>query len=123
VQAPKDPDSRRADFVFRPNHRGRIRESHSVRRYFKPLLNAAQLPNVWLYQTAAMIALAAGVPPRIVSEQLGHASVAFSLDVYSRVLPHLQHAAVEKVQALLFSAMAVVYPVFVAVNRGGITSD
>jgi hypothetical protein len=45
--------------------------------------------------------LAAGVSPKIISEQLGHASVAFTLDVYSHVLPHMQDAAAEKVEALL----------------------
>jgi len=45
--------------------------------------------------------LAAGVSPKIISEQLGHASVAFTLDVYSHVLPHMQDAAAEKVETLL----------------------
>ena len=92
------------DLVFRAKRGGPIRESHFVRRYFKPLLNAAQLPNIRLYdlrQTAATIALAAGISPKTVSEQLGHASSAFTLDVYSHVLPHMQEAAAEKVQTLL----------------------
>lgn len=58
-QAPRNLDSCGADFVFRANHGGPIRESHFVRRYFKPLLNAAQLPNIRLYDlrhTAATIA-------------------------------------------------------------------
>ena len=65
------------------------------------------MPNIRLYDlrhTAATIALAAGVSPKIISEQLGHASVAFTLDVYSHVLPHMQDAAAEKVQALLIDA-------------------
>jgi integrase len=92
------------DLVFRAKRGGPIRGSHFVRRYFKPLLKAAQLPNIRLYDlrhTAATISLAAGVSPKIISEQLGHASVAFTLDVYSHVLPHMQEAAAEKVQALL----------------------
>ena len=62
------------------------------------------MPNIRLYDLrhrAATLALAAGVSPKIISEQLGHASVAFTLDVYSHVLPHMQDAAAEKVQALL----------------------
>ena len=62
------------------------------------------MPNIRLYElrhTAATLALAAGVSPKIISEQLGHAGVAFTLDVYSRVLPHMQDAAAEKMQALL----------------------
>ncbi len=62
------------------------------------------MPNIRLYDlkhAAATLALAAGVSPKIISEQLGHASVAFTLDVYSHVLPHMQDAAAEKVEALL----------------------
>jgi integrase len=40
----------------------------------------------------------------VISEQLGHASVAFTLDVHSHVLPHMQDTAAEKVQALLIEA-------------------
>ena len=54
-----------------------------------------------LRHTAATLALAAGVPAKVVSEQLGHASSAFTLDVYSHVLPHMQSEAAERVAALL----------------------
>ena len=37
--------------------------------------------------------LKAGVHPKIVSERLGHATVAFTLDTYSHVVPGLQEAA------------------------------
>jgi integrase len=47
------------------------------------------------------LALAAGVSPKIISEQLGHASAAFTLDVYSHLLPHMQDEAAEKGEALL----------------------
>jgi integrase len=47
------------------------------------------------------LALSAGVSPKIVSEQLGHASVAFTLEVYSHVLPHMQDTAAMMVEALL----------------------
>jgi integrase len=92
------------DLVFRAKRGGPIRESHFVRRYFKPLLKAAGLPAIRLYDlrhAAATIALAAGVPPKVISEQLGHSSVAFTLDVYSHVLLHMQDAAADMVQALL----------------------
>ena len=91
-------------FVFVAKRGGPIHESKFVSRYFKPLLKEAGLPNIRLYDLrhgAATLALAAGVSPKIISEQLGHASVAFTLDVYSHVLPHMQDAAAEKVQALL----------------------
>jgi integrase len=93
--------------VFHAKRGGPIRESRFVQRHFKPLLKSAELPAIRLYDlrhTAATISLAAGVSPKVISEQLGHASVAFTLDVYSHVLPHMQHAAVEKVQALLINS-------------------
>ena len=51
--------------------------------------------------TAATLALSAGVPAKVVSEQLGHATSAFTLDVYSHVLPHMQAEAAVRVAALL----------------------
>lgn len=87
------------DLVFTAHRGGPIREARLVRVYFKPLLRSAGLPNVRLYDlrhTAATLGLAAGVSPKIVSEQLGHASVAFTLEVYSHVLPHMQEAAAKQ---------------------------
>ena len=75
--------------------------------HLKPLLRSAEIRDIRLYDlrhTAATISLIAGVSPKIISEQLGHASVAFTLDVYSHVLPHMQDAAAEKVEALLITA-------------------
>jgi integrase len=93
--------------VFTAHRGGPIQEARFVGRYFKPLLRSAGLPNIRLYDlrhTAATLALVAGVSPKIVSEQLGHASVAFTLEVYSHVLPHMQETAAMKVEALLMAA-------------------
>jgi len=95
------------EVVFTPQRGGPIRESRFVVRYFKPFLKAAGLPNIRLYDlrhTSATLGIAAGVSAKIISEQLGHASVAFTLDVYSHVLPHMQEAAAKKVESLLFGA-------------------
>ena len=53
-----------------------------------------------LRHTHASLALQAGVPAKIVSERLGHATVAFTLDVYSHVIPGLQDEAAERIAAL-----------------------
>ncbi len=103
-QAPKEMEARGDLLLFRARRGGPIRESRLVQDHFKPLLKSAELPAIRLYDlrhTAATISLIAGVSPKVISEQLGHASVAFTLDVYSHVLPHMQDAAAEKVQALL----------------------
>jgi integrase len=38
-------------------------------------------------------ALAAGISPKVVSERVGHADVAFTLKTYSHVLPGMDHDA------------------------------
>lgn len=53
-----------------------------------------------LRHTHASLALQAGVSAKVVSDRLGHSSVAFTLDVYSHVVPALQEAAAESVAAL-----------------------
>jgi integrase len=59
-----------------------------VYKHFKPILTRARLPMIRLYDlrhTAATLALTVGVSPKVVSEQLGHTSAAFTMDVYSHV--------------------------------------
>ncbi len=43
-----------------------------------------------LRHTHATLMLMAGVPPKVVSERLGHATVAFTMDVYAHVIPGMQ---------------------------------
>ena len=42
----------------------------------------------------------------MVSEQLGHASTAFTLDTYSDVLPHMQDEAAAKMEAALMNSLS-----------------
>jgi integrase len=49
-----------------------------------------------LRHTHATLLLQQGVHPKIVSERLGHSSVAITLDTYSHVLPGLQRAAAQR---------------------------
>lgn len=56
-----------------------------------------------LRHTHATLALQAGVHPKIVSERLGHSTVAFTLDVYSHAIPHLQKQAAADIAALVLS--------------------
>lgn len=59
-----------------------------------------------LRHTHASLMLKAGVHPKIVSERLGHSSVAFTLDTYSHVVPGLQEAAALKFDETLSRADA-----------------
>jgi integrase len=55
-----------------------------------------------LRHTHASLLLEAGVNPKIVSERLGHHSVAFTLDTYAHVLPGLQGDAAEDLSDRIF---------------------
>jgi integrase len=69
---------------------------------FARLVRAAALPSIplqGLRHTYASLALAKGVNPAIVSRRLGHATVAFTLDIYSHVLPQVDAEAAEVIAA------------------------
>jgi integrase len=62
-------------------------------RSLNRILIRARLPLIRFHDlrhTAATLALSGNVNPKIVSEMLGHSSVAFTLDTYSHVLPTMQ---------------------------------
>jgi integrase len=71
-------------------------DRYHVRRRFKALLRRAGLPQVRFHDlrhTCATVLLAKNVNPKIVSEMLGHATIAITLDTYSHVLPNMGDAA------------------------------
>jgi integrase len=69
--------------------------THAFTKYAKRAgVTGVHLHN--LRHTHASLMLKAGVHPKIVSERLGHSSVAFTLDTYSHVVPGLQEAAALK---------------------------
>jgi integrase len=72
--------------------------------WFRRLARAAGLPPIRLHDVRhsyATAALAAGVPAKVVSERLGHATVAITLDVYSHVIPGMDAAAANAVASLI----------------------
>ncbi|MHB1630006.1 MAG: tyrosine-type recombinase/integrase [Bacilli bacterium] len=77
-----------------------------VQRHFKPLLKRAGISTkLRLYDlrhTCATLLLRQGTNPKIVSERLGHASIAITLDTYSHVLPDMQQDATNALQEMLF---------------------
>lgn len=46
--------------------------------------------------------LAAGVPMKVVSEMLGHSSLAVTSEVYSHVVPELRREAADRIGGVLF---------------------
>jgi len=54
-----------------------------------------------LRHTCAAVLLEQGVDPKFVSERLGHASVAATMDIYSHLLPDMQEKAALAIDAAL----------------------
>ncbi len=76
-------------------------------RLFRRHVDAAGLPRIRLHDlrhTHATLLLEAGVNPKIVSERLGHHSVAFTLDTYAHVTPGMQAEAAEKLARIVADA-------------------
>jgi len=110
MTTPNDPFPEGIDLVFKTVS-GHPMNADCLAKHFRSILEVARLPRIRLYDlrhTAATLALATGVSPKVVSEQLGHASTAFTLDTYAHVLPHMQDEAATKVEALLFGKESVV---------------
>jgi hypothetical protein len=69
---------------------GRPIHPHRFSKWFEQHARAAGLPRIRLHDVRhsyATAALAAGVPAKVVSERLGHANIAITMDTYSHVLP------------------------------------
>jgi integrase len=84
--------------VFHDTRGGHLRNGNVTKRSFKPLLEKAGMPALRLYDlrhTCATLLLLAGVPAKVVSERLGHASVTITLDTYSHILPDMQERAAD----------------------------
>jgi integrase len=72
--------------------------------WFEQHARAAGLPRIRLHDVRhsyATAALAAGIPAKVVSERLGHANIAITMDTYSHVLPGLDAAAAGTVAQLI----------------------
>lgn len=52
----------------------------------------------------ASLAMAAGVPPKVVQERLGHADVKTTLSIYSHVMPGMQRQAAAQIADLVAAA-------------------
>src|SRR5205814_9374659 len=74
---------------------------------FDRLVAHSGLPRISLHDlrhTHATILLRAGVPVKVVSERLGHASAAFTITVYQHVMPGMQADAATLFSDLVASA-------------------
>lgn len=90
------------DLVF-PSKFGTPITLARLRIAFEAILTAAELPHMRLYDlrhSFVTLSLAAGVDPKTVSDEAGHASTAFTLDHYGHVLKIMRDGAVDKREEL-----------------------
>jgi len=81
-----------------------IRRDNLHDKHWKPLLKRSELPDIRFHDlrhTCATILLTKGVHPKIVSEMLGHSSIAITLDTYSHVIPGLGEVAANAMEDVL----------------------
>lgn len=84
---------------------GRPLGARNIYRAFQGHVEKASLPRVRFHDlrhTCATLLLAGRVNPKIVSEMLGHATVAITLDIYSHVLPDMQQDAAMTLEHILY---------------------
>ncbi len=93
--------------VFAGETGGIVTPSNLRNRAFARLLKRAGLPSTTrfhdLRHTCATLLLSKNVNPKIVSELLGHSSIAVTLDTYSHVLPDMQEKAAQAIEDALRS--------------------
>ena len=91
------------DLVF-SNVEGEPLNPSSLSREFARIVKRAGLRNVRFHDlrhTFASLTLQRGVAPKVISEALGHASVAFTMDTYSHILPGMQSNAMALLNEVL----------------------
>jgi integrase/peroxiredoxin len=83
------PGYRQSGLVF-TREDGSVLHPEEVSRLFDDLVDSAGVPNIRLIDlrhTHATLALQAGVPPEVVSQRLGHGSVARTVEAYAHAIP------------------------------------
>ena len=92
------------DLVFCTEMGSHFDARHVTRYEFYPLLRRAGLPIRRFHDlrhTAATLLLKAGVHPKVVSEMLGHSTIAITLDIYSHAMPDMQREAAGAMENIL----------------------
>ena len=97
------PAWRVEDLVFCTEIGGALCGNHISDRAYPALIKQSGLPRIRFHDlrhTCVTLLLRQGIHPKIVSEILGHATIAMTLDRYSHVLPDMQAGAVDALEKL-----------------------
>jgi integrase len=86
---------------------GRPLHPENIANWFEQHTRAARLPRIRLHDVRhsyATAALKAGISAKVISERLGHASVAFTLQTYGHVIPGMDKDAATTVADLILTS-------------------
>jgi len=92
------------DLVFCQKDGRPVRRWNLEREFYK-LLKRVGLTKITFHglrHTCASLMILNNTPAKVVSEMLGHADVAFTLKVYSHILPGMQRSAADGMDEMLF---------------------
>jgi len=91
------------DLVFTGSRGSPIRHNLFYARHFKPAVRRAGLPEALrfhdLRHTCAALLIAQGAHPKAIMERLGHSSIQVTLDRYGHLLPGLDEALTDGLEA------------------------
>ena len=93
---------------------------HAISQAFERIARRAGVPVIRLHElrhTHGTLLIAAGVPVKVVSERLGHATPAFTIETYQHVLPGMQADAARVFEQLLVVRFSTGRPVAGEVGR------
>ena len=93
-----DPGIMFADPAGQPVH------PHALSQAFDRIVRRADVPIICLHElrhTHGTLLIEAGVPVKVVSERLGHASPTFTIETYQHVLPGMQAGAAATFEKLI----------------------
>ena len=92
------------DYVFCTSIGTHLNPTRDILDVLKSLLEKAGLPDIRFHDlrhSSATMLLGMKVHPKIVQEILGHSQIAFTLDIYSHILPTMQEEAMNKINEVL----------------------
>ena len=92
-----------AGWIF-TDGRGEPIHPHAISQTFERIARRAAVPVIRLHDvrhTHGTLLIAAGVPVKVVSERLGHATPGFTIDTYQHVLPGMQGDAARVFEQLV----------------------
>ena len=87
-----------------PGEKGQPMRPWTLTRKLERIMERAGLPHIRFHDlrhTCATLLLTCNVNPKIVSEMLGHSSIAITLDTYSHVLPNMRDQAAAAMEEAL----------------------